>query len=284
MTNRVTTVKARDGAILSYEVHDYTDPWITPSTVILQHGFGRTGRFWYGVIPALARHYRVVCPTFRGLGASTEGVDLNTSLTLENYLADLNAIVDDLAVSQVHLVGESLGGVVGFAFAALHGARLRTLTTLSSPLFIKPEVERTFAFGHASWEQALGKMGSYEWGKKANAATRFPPDADPRIPEWFARETGQNRVEALMAMVRFGTGADVTPLLERINIPVLGLYPTAGAVTTDDQLAVIKKSIRDIRIIYLPTASHMTWILEPALCARHILDFIAVHDGLATIA
>lgn len=278
MTHHVGKVKAQDGAMLAYEVHDYTDPWTTPGTVILQHGFGRTGRFWYGVIPALARHYRVVCPSFRGLGGSTEGVNLDHSLTLENYLADLNAIIDDLAVPSVHLVGESLGGVVGFAFAALHGARLRTLTTLSSPLFIKPEVERTFSFGHASWEQALGKMGSYEWGKKANAATRFPAGTDPRIPEWFARETGKNRVEALMAMVRFAMGADVTPLLEHIAVPVLGLYPTAGAVTTGEQLAVIGEKIRDFRIIHLPTASHMTWILEPALCARHILEFIGAHD------
>ena len=279
VTHQVRKLKARDGATLSYDIHDYTDPWTTPSTVILQHGFGRSGRFWYGVIPALARHYRVACPDFRGLGASTEGVDLDHSLTLDNYLADLNAIVDDLAVPSLHLVGESLGGVVGFAFAALQGARLRTLTTLSSPLFIKPEVQRAFAFGHASWEQALEKMGSCEWSKQANAATRFPADTDPRIPAWFAQESGQNRVEALMAMVRFASGADVTPLLERISVPVLGLYPTAGAVTSDEQLAVMREKIRDLRIIHLATASHMTWILEPAVCARHILEFISAHDG-----
>ena len=79
---------------------------------------------------------------------------------------------------QAVLTGESLGGVVGFAFAALHPERVRTLSTLSAPLFIRPEIEKAFSFGHASWEEALGKMGSYEWGKKANAAA-YPPKPGP---------------------------------------------------------------------------------------------------------
>ena len=274
-------VKSSDGASVVYEVHDYTDPWTTPPTLILQHGFGRTARFWYSMIPTLSRHYRVVCPTFRGLGESVDNVDLKHGLTLENYLADLNAIIDDLGVASVHYAGESLGGVVGFAFAALHPARVRTLCTLSSPLFINPAVEKTFSFGYASWEEALEKLGSYEWGKKANAATRFPPGTDPRMVDWYASETGKNRVEALQGMVRFAMGANVTPLLERIEAPVLGLYPNAGTVATSEQTQVLRERIRNIQIIHLPTTYHMTWVLYPGACARHILHFIAAHDGIA---
>ena len=120
-------VKTRDGATISYEVHDYTDPWAKAPVLLLQHGFGRTARFWYNMIPTLSRHYKVVCPTFRGLGDSAAGVDLENGITLDNYLADLNAIIDDLGETAVHYAGESLGGVVGFAFAALHPARVRTL-------------------------------------------------------------------------------------------------------------------------------------------------------------
>ena len=274
-------VKSKDGATISYEVHDYTDPWANAPVLLLQHGFGRTARFWYNMIPTLSRHYKVVCPTFRGLGDSATGVDLESGITLDNYLADLNAIIDDLGVATVHYAGESLGGVVGFAFAALHPARVRTLCALSAPLFIKPGVEQTFSFGHGSWEQALKEMGSYEWGKRANAATRFPPGTDPRVLDWYASETGKNRVESLIAMARFAMGANVTPLLERIAAPVLGLYPMAGTVATTEQTQVLREKIRNIQIIHLPTTYHMTWVLYPAVCARHILHFIAAHDGIA---
>ncbi|MFN0164263.1 MAG: alpha/beta fold hydrolase [Burkholderiales bacterium] len=276
-------LKARDGATLSYEVHDFTDPWAKAPTLLLQHGFGRTARFWYNLVPTLARHYRVVCPTLRGLGDSVDGVDFERSVNLENYIADLDAIIDHLGVDSVHFTGESLGGVIGFVYAAERAARVRTLTTMSSPLFIDPAIEQRFAFGHASWEEALRTLGSYEWGRQANAATRFPPDTDPRMLDWYAREIGSNRVEALVAMVRFATSANATPFLERIAAPMLGIYPTTGAVTTDAQTRTLREKVRDIRIVHMPTPYHMTWMLYPAACARHILHFIAAHDGIACV-
>src|SRR5574337_514004 len=55
-------VEAKDGARLNVEIHDHTDPWKHAPTLILQHGFGRSGRFWYNFAPYLSRHYRVACP------------------------------------------------------------------------------------------------------------------------------------------------------------------------------------------------------------------------------
>jgi len=40
---------------LHYEIHDFTDPWKDAPYVILQHGHGRSGRFWYGWVPYLSR-------------------------------------------------------------------------------------------------------------------------------------------------------------------------------------------------------------------------------------
>src|SRR5216117_536257 len=56
-----------------YEVDDYTDPWVTEKeTVWLQHGVGRSTKFWYHWVPALARHYRVVRRDMRGHGQSAD--------------------------------------------------------------------------------------------------------------------------------------------------------------------------------------------------------------------
>src|SRR6185503_21204601 len=55
---------------LHYELDDYTDPWRAAPYLILQHGYGRSGRFWYSWVPYLARFYKVVRPDVRGLGRS----------------------------------------------------------------------------------------------------------------------------------------------------------------------------------------------------------------------
>ena len=64
------TVLARDGVELHVAVHDFTDPWREAPILLLQHGFGRSGKFWFNLIPYLARFYRVVCPDLRGVGQS----------------------------------------------------------------------------------------------------------------------------------------------------------------------------------------------------------------------
>ena len=75
-------VKSIDGATLHYTVHDYTDRWRDAGTIILVHGFARSGEFWFNIVPYLARFYRVVCPDLRGLGQSQPLAGLAASISI----------------------------------------------------------------------------------------------------------------------------------------------------------------------------------------------------------
>ena len=127
-------VTANDGVRLHYAMHDYTDPWKQAPILILQHGYSRSSRFWWSMIPYLSRFFRVVCPDLRGLGESSKDFDLDTGITVENYVADLIAIADSLRADTFHYCGESLGGIIGMVLAAHHPDRVRTLSLLAAPL------------------------------------------------------------------------------------------------------------------------------------------------------
>jgi 3-oxoadipate enol-lactonase len=43
-------VSAKDGEPLHYAVHDDAGPWKDAPVLIPQHGFGRSGRFWFNLI------------------------------------------------------------------------------------------------------------------------------------------------------------------------------------------------------------------------------------------
>ena len=61
-----------NGCKMHYEVDDYTDPWASDAEAVwLQHGVGRSTKFWYHWVPALARNYRVVRRDMRGHGLSS---------------------------------------------------------------------------------------------------------------------------------------------------------------------------------------------------------------------
>ena len=72
--------------MLHYALDDFTDPWRDAPYLILQHGYGRSGRFWYSWVPYLARFYKVVRPDLRGLGGSQVPEDLESGLNPEAYI------------------------------------------------------------------------------------------------------------------------------------------------------------------------------------------------------
>ena len=67
---------------LHYAVDDFTDPWKNAPCLVLQHGNGRSSRFWYSWIPYLSRFYRIVRPDARGLGQSPVDLDATPTFSL----------------------------------------------------------------------------------------------------------------------------------------------------------------------------------------------------------
>ena len=279
----MASARAADGTLLHYRVCDYTEPWRQAPVLVLQHGFARHGGFWHAMLPTLARHYRVVCPDLRGLGKSGTGFD-GAAVTLDTYLDDLLRVLDHLDAGAVHYAGESFGGMLGFHLAARHPGRLRSLCAITTPPApVMPAPESYPLFGYSSWAEALRQMGAGAWCRAANAATRFPPDADPGLVEWYASEGGACDLEALIALARVIQAVDLSALLDQVRVPVLGLYPSAAKTVTNRQMELLRR-VPDLRVIHLPGTYHMIWALQPGACARHLLHFIGQIDGLACVS
>jgi 3-oxoadipate enol-lactonase len=81
-------------------------------------------------------------------------------------------------------------------------------------------------------------------------------------------------------MTRWMADFTALPLLPKIQAPVLGLYPSEGPVTDDEQLELLRQLISNIRIVRVPTRYHAIASFEPALCALEVLHFAAQADGV----
>jgi len=51
---------------IHYEVDDFTSPWEASETIWIQHGFGRSGEFWFHWVRPLCGSYRVLRVDMRG--------------------------------------------------------------------------------------------------------------------------------------------------------------------------------------------------------------------------
>jgi len=100
---------------------------------------------------------------------------------------------------------------------------VRTLSVFAAPLVISAWTQKTFAFEHPTWQDALGSMGAEGWARAVNTATRFPSDTDPDLLEWFAREMGKSRVEVTRILAEQDAGRHVADVLalDVLRLPIL---------------------------------------------------------------
>jgi pimeloyl-ACP methyl ester carboxylesterase len=274
------TVTTRDGATLHYAVHDYTDRWKKADTIILIHGFARTGEFWFNMIPYLSRFYRVICPDLRGLGQSRPLNDPAGAISLGAYIADIEAVADHAGAKSFHLVGEAIGGAIALIFAAERPQLVRTLAVLAPAVWANEWIRKAYAVGYPSWVDAIRALGVEGWVRKSNTLARFPADFDPAFMDWYAKEVGKADVDVVVAMVNFAGSVDARPWLEKIKAPVLALYPTGSNISSTDQETVLRETVASIRVTHLDTPYALLGMLQPAACAGQILNFAAENDGL----
>lgn len=102
-------------------------------TVVLLHGFPEASSAWSPYLGRLATAgFRAVAPDQRGYSATArpEGVG---QYHLDHLVADVLHIADVLGAERFHLVGHDWGGMVAWALASAHPARLLSLTSVSTP-------------------------------------------------------------------------------------------------------------------------------------------------------
>jgi 3-oxoadipate enol-lactonase len=105
--------------------------------VLMVHGLGGTSNTWYAQRAVLARSFKVVCPDLDGSCRSPS----SGSLSIAEFVADMVALLDALAVNAAHLVGHSMGTVICQHLAASYPERVKSMALLG-PLAEPPEPAR----------------------------------------------------------------------------------------------------------------------------------------------
>jgi len=273
-------IQANDGTPLNFEVDDHTDPWERRPVLILLHGNGRNAQFWYQWVPYLSRDFRIVRPDMRGLGKSIFADGSAVDLSVESLIEDLLEIISALGVDKVHFCGESMGGILGLVLAAQHPSLIKTLTLVSTPVFIEEEMKERYALGYTSRIEAMEKLGIRKWVSETTKITRLPADENPGLYEWYVDEFSKGDPDLQIRMSRIVNQANVTDILKDVKVPVLGLYPGEGQITSKSQERLLQNSLSDFSMRKFPTNYHMVQLLFPAVCCEQLMDFCLGHDGL----
>jgi pimeloyl-ACP methyl ester carboxylesterase len=97
--------------------------------LVLIHGVGMNRGVWAPQVDALQDSFRVVSYDMLGHGASR----LPTALpVLDEYAAQLAALLDHLQIDVAHVVGHSMGSLIALEFALQYPARVASVVALNA--------------------------------------------------------------------------------------------------------------------------------------------------------
>ena len=259
---------------LHYHLDDFSDPWDKKTPILLQHGNGRSGEFWYRWVPALAEKYAVIRPDMRGLGKSSAINDPGRQLRVEALVDDILRLLDHLHIPKVHFCGESMGGILGMALAAQHPDRVESLTLVAAPVFIETKMKQRYSLGFGSRIEAMEQLGIRKWVAETTKITRLSQEENPSLFEWYVDEFSKGDAATQIAMSKIVNAANAKDFLPKIHVPVLGLYPTSGQITSEQQIGLLHQGLADFRIWHAPTRFHMIHLSHPDFCTTKLLEFL----------
>jgi pimeloyl-ACP methyl ester carboxylesterase len=118
------TFTTADGNRMPYTVAGAGDV-----TVVLVHCWMCNRTFWSEQVPVLSRQYRTVAVDLPGHGDATADRD---DWTVGQFGDDVAGLLEELDLSNVVLVGHSMGGPVSLRTAALAGDRVRGIVAVDT--------------------------------------------------------------------------------------------------------------------------------------------------------
>lgn len=238
--------------------------------VLLLHGLADHAGVWGRVGDRLASENAIVAPDLRGHGNSSKPA---TGYGFEDYIQDLNQLMDHLGWTSAHILGHSWAGKLAAIWATRQPERFRSLI-LVDPFFIGripagfrftfPLLYRVLPFlkmmgpfaSFAEAEQQAQQLKQYRgWSALQQRVCADNLEQKPN-GTWGSKFVPQARDEIFEAVL---TTAGLT---QAIALPTLFVKPKQGLNRTEWQLKPYRTYLPQLQIAEVP-GNHWAFLVEP---------------------
>lgn len=252
-----------DGCQLHYEEYGQGAP------VLLVHGLGSSTRDWEYQLSELAAHYRVIALDLRGHGRSDKPRE---RYSIAGFAEDVAALIEHLNLAPVHLVGISMGGMIGFQLGVDHPELLKSLCIVNSGPEVKAKRPRDYLEIAKRW--SLSRLLSLESIAKGLGRLLFPKPEQAELRRKIEQRWPQNDKRAYLASLDAIIGWGVRERLARIVCPTLVISADRDYTPVAQKQAYVSE-LPNARLLVIEDSRHATPLDQPECFNNGLLAFLA---------
>ncbi|WJF90866.1 alpha/beta fold hydrolase [Paraburkholderia bonniea] len=238
--------------------------------LILVHGIGARRSLWNAAIAQLKERYRCISYDLRGHGESPWPGE---PFTLDDLVADLEALRVRLGLERMHIVGHSLGGMIGPAYARRYPQRVRSLGLLSTAAFRTADdaarVQALVAAMRAGGVAASLEVLVARWFTEAFGT------AQPEAIRQRRQQVLDTNPEVFLNVFEIYAKTEMAAWLPSVSAPTLvltGEFDGGCPPRLNQQIAA---ALPHARLVVLEALKHAVLIEAPEQVAQQVMAFLA---------
>ena len=242
--------------------------------VLLLHGFGSSLQTWDAWGQGLANEYRMVRLDIAGFGLTgpAEPGDYSDEADVQRLLA----VVDQLGLPRMTVVGHSMGGRLAWHFAAAHPQRVDKLVLIAPDGFPDPQAKSDRTYDVPAW-MGVARYALPRWMIKKGVASayadpsRLDDDTARRYQDMLLAPGVRQAVLARMAQTR---NRDPLPWLQGLTMPTLLLWGAQDGMIPAENSMDYQRAMPHAQRVVMPDVGHLPHEEQPQRSLQAVRDFL----------
>ena len=259
---RIAFVRTKDNMNIAYAISGDGPPLVRAGTWLTHVQHDWENRLWSHWLHFMSARHTLVRYDPRGCGLSPCDA---SDITFNNWVDDLEAVVDRLELESFPLFGMSQGAAVAAEYAIRHPERVSHLT-LYAPL-VTGWRGRDSSYSR-QW-QAIQQLVLTGWGEDNMAfptmfAHLFMPESPPEVKHWYAELQRKSATkQAATRFINVLSDLHMFSRLKHITVPTLVIQITREQVIDPKTVIGIAGEIPGSQFVSIDSCNHILLADEP---------------------
>ena len=233
------------------------------------HGIGSRKTTWDSLIAALQEHFTCVSYDLRGHGESPVP---DTPYTLDHLAQDLEALRIKLGHEKIHVIGHSLGGMIGPAYARAHPESILSVGLLSTAAGRNDE-DRAKLKGVGEAMRSKGVIPVIStlverWYTDEFIARR------PDLIEMRIKQVEDTPANVFLSVFDIYSTTEMAPWLHEVDCPCLVLTGALDGACNPRLNHFMDDQLPNCNLVILDDIKHSILVEGPERVIPHVRDFL----------
>ena len=229
-------------------------------------GWIGSGELWALPFETLSQTHCCISYDHRGSGASVAPLE---SITLDNLVSDLFAVMDAYQITRCVVAAESAGALTALSAALRHPERITALVLVDAMVY------RGLADGNDPF--LAGLQQNYPATLSRFVDLCMPDDGPAHIKRWGRQIIDRASPEAAMALRQINNQADLRERLKDMQQPTLVLHCSGDKIVPVAQAHALVEALPNAKLVVFDDSGHIPTLTRPGEVAAQIGRFQANH-------